>query len=137
MATNAKAPEGVATLTLDGKVYELAQIPAVGPDMRYGSVSVEIPPLSMSHITPAQQKDLESLQVQRKIAKKGELSLPRAVDGNSNNRVKVTMDNILVKDVQIQPMSAEVWYATITLEVETITLPSGFKYERPSFGKAT
>ena len=84
-----------------------------------------------------QQKDLESLQVQRKIAKKGELSLPRAVDGNSNNRVKVTMDNILVKDVQIQPMSAEVWYATIMLEVETITLPSGFKYERPSFGKAT
>jgi len=65
------------------------------------------------------------------------LSLPRAVDGNSNNRVKVTMDNILVKDVQIQPMSAEVWYATIMLEVETITLPSGFKYERPSFGKAT
>lgn len=137
MAANEKVPEGVATLTLDGKVYELAQIPGVCPDMSYGSVSVEIPPLSMSHITPAQQKDLETLQVGRKIVKKGELSLPRAVDGNSNNRVKVTMDSILIKNVQIQPMNAEVWYATIILEVETITLPSGLVYKRPSFGKAT
>ena len=137
MATNAKTPEGVATLTLDGKIYELAQIPAVGADMRYGSVSVEIPPLSMNHITPAQEKDLQKYQVGKTVIKKGEISLPRAVDGNANNRVKVDLVNVLVKDLQVQPMSAEVWYATIMLEVETITLPSGLKYERPSFGKAT